>query len=203
VTLILVHHYTKAAARSLEVPVLEDLSQSGFAEFARVWWLIGRREEYDHKGNHKLWLNAGSSVGFSGLFEVDISEGFPSDEGGRHWEVEVIPAHEAAIKRVSDKAKADIEHVRLLLENMPGLSMTAIHEAVHEFLTLVQVKEALKSPLFVKGSPAFDAGVDDERLRQGTLPGLIGGCRKAPKSRSKRSKTAQEAQEMRRKLATL
>jgi hypothetical protein len=80
VTLILVHHNRKAVSKSKEPPQLEDMAMAGFSEFARQWWLIGRREKFRPGYPHELWLNAGGSAGHSGLYRVDIDEGNPKEK---------------------------------------------------------------------------------------------------------------------------
>jgi hypothetical protein len=116
VTLILAHHTKKNTGRdSFDCPELEDISWSGFAEFARQWLLLGRRERYEPgTGSHRLWLNYGGSAGHSGLWGLDIEEGIPSDDGGRRWEVDVLTAGEArdAATRDKERAKAQLTEDR-------------------------------------------------------------------------------------------
>ncbi len=76
---------------------LKDLAWAGFKEFARQWWMLNRRRDFDPNsdGEHELWLTVGGSAGFNSLWGVDITEGRISDIGGRRWEVGVITASEA------------------------------------------------------------------------------------------------------------
>lgn len=92
-TIILCHHCRKNSnpKDQLAVPELEDLSMAGFAEWARQWFLLGRRSEYKQgSGIHELWLNFGGSAGHSGRCGLDIDEGQLLDDfTGRTWEVDV------------------------------------------------------------------------------------------------------------------
>ena len=108
-TVVLCHHCRKSPGEGrdrYEPPDLEELSMAGFAEWARQWILIGRREPFEPgTGNHKLWLNVGGSVGFSGTWSLDIDEGVLADDfSGRRWEVTVGSVQEA---REEKKRKAD------------------------------------------------------------------------------------------------
>lgn len=62
-TLIIAHHTRKTDRSSpFGVPDLEDLSGSGFAEWARQWVLLNRREAYKAgTGEHRLWLMYGDN----------------------------------------------------------------------------------------------------------------------------------------------
>jgi len=97
VTLVIAHHTKRTTGRApYEVPELADIAWAGFAEFARQWWLLGRREKYEPgTGGHKLWLSIGGSAGHSGLWAVDVEEGRRTDLVGRRWEVSVKAPHEA------------------------------------------------------------------------------------------------------------
>jgi hypothetical protein len=109
-TPILLHHTTKTAARQLRPLELTDLAYSGFAEFARQWLLVSRREEYDvGSGIHQLWLAVGGSVGHGGLYHIDIDEGrIGEDFSGRTWNVIVATAAEVSeTKRNQKEAASD------------------------------------------------------------------------------------------------
>jgi hypothetical protein len=97
-TPILVHHTRKGseATRNFEPLGLEDISWSGFAEFARQWFLLNRRERYEEgSGEHRIWFSYGGSAGQSGLWAVYVSEGTRSAAEGRDYIVEVQEAREA------------------------------------------------------------------------------------------------------------
>ena len=83
-TVILVHHTRKGVIDPFAPPELEDIAWSGFQEWVRQWFLIGRRQKYDpdQGGHHELWINVGGSAGHSGLWGVDIDEGSRQDPGG-------------------------------------------------------------------------------------------------------------------------
>lgn len=98
---ILLHHLRKRAKgdHSFDPPELDELSWSGFSEFARQWWLLGRREPYEGgSGSHKLWLSIGGSAGHSALWAVDVEEGIAG--APRRWEVSLSRPEEArAVKK--------------------------------------------------------------------------------------------------------
>jgi hypothetical protein len=115
-TMTLCHH-TKKTAKPIDdlysPPELEDIAWSGFQEFARQWWLIGRRERYEPgSGNHKLWLNLGGSAGHSALWAVDIDEGEYRPGAARTYAVGVIKAEDARrdAKQRHDAAKQAEKH---------------------------------------------------------------------------------------------
>lgn len=133
VTLVLIHHFTKSAARNGRItgepPQLEDMSQAGFAEHARQWMLLGRRSAYDgESGTHDLWLNVGGSEGHSGLWGVDVREGKQSDIGGRRWSVTVQTKAEIEI--------ADGEQADFAAESREEQKTEQYKAAVIKFMTL-------------------------------------------------------------------
>lgn len=102
VGLVLAHHMRKRGKTrnqsDNDPPELDDMAWAGFAEFARQWLLIGRREEFvPGSGEHKLWLSIGGSAGHSALWAVDIDEGVSGEP--RHWEVSLSSPSEARTER--------------------------------------------------------------------------------------------------------
>jgi|GEM_PF-1330790 len=102
VGLVLAHHTRKLGKAKnraeYQVPELDDMAWTGFAEFARQWLLIGRREDFvPGTGLHNLWLNIGGSAGHSALWAIDIHEGDSS--GPRSWKVEVSTPHEVRTEK--------------------------------------------------------------------------------------------------------
>ncbi|MEX2174605.1 MAG: AAA family ATPase [Pirellulaceae bacterium] len=97
VTLLLCHHTRKGGIDApFEPPELEHIAWAGFQEFARGWWLLGRREKYEPgTGRHRLWLSVGGSAGHSSLWGLDIDEGVYEPGRDRVWGVEVLTAPEA------------------------------------------------------------------------------------------------------------
>lgn len=103
-TLIIAHHFPKSRLR-YEPPELADVAWSGWAEWARQWLLLNRREPYDPDGDgeHLLWFAAGGSAGHSGLWGLDIIEGKRTDPGGRRWDVTIRAAKDVRVERTSSK----------------------------------------------------------------------------------------------------
>lgn len=111
-TIVMCHHCRKSPGDGrdkYDPPDLEELSMAGFAEWARQWVLIGRREAFEAgTGLHKLWLNVGGSAGFSGTWSVDIDEGILDDDfGGRKWDVTVGTIEDAKEEKEQSREKSD------------------------------------------------------------------------------------------------
>jgi hypothetical protein len=130
VTLALVHH-TKKLGKSPYKPLdLDDLSQAGFAEWARQWLLLSRRSPYV-AGRHELYLTVGGSAGHNGVWEVDINEG--DEITGRQWLVDVREYDgDAAAGGSGDSLAAlgDRALSALLCAPDSKLSRTALCEAI-------------------------------------------------------------------------
>jgi hypothetical protein len=112
----LIHHTRKRKpGDAYDTLDLDDMSFSGFAEFARQWLLVSRREPYEPgTGQHKLWLSAGGSAGQGGLWSLDINEGvIGEDFSGRTWAVDVQTAGE---ERATVKAGKEQERKSKSLE---------------------------------------------------------------------------------------
>jgi hypothetical protein len=129
VGLILSHHTRKRGKTrnhsDHEPPELDDIAWAGFAEFARQWLLVGRREDYvPGSGQHKLWLNTGGSAGHSALWAVDVEEGVSGMP--RHWKVMLSTPHDA---RVEKKARSIRQRLCDAASQFPkGQTKTAILE---------------------------------------------------------------------------
>lgn len=119
-TIVIVHHNTKASGREFGAPELDDIAWSGFAEWARQWLLLGRREPFDPEssGVHKLWMSVGGSAGHSGRWAVEIVEGKKIDSAGRRWQVTIESANKAQRnteyerERNRESVKQQKEHVQ-------------------------------------------------------------------------------------------
>ena len=127
VGLILLTHCRKRGKTKyqsdFDPPELDDISYSGFGEFARQWFLLGRRETYTSgSGDHKLWLNLGGSAGHGALWAVDITEG----ESGtpRRWEVTLSRPDEARADKKTHTLRQKL--VDALREFPSGQTKTAI-----------------------------------------------------------------------------
>jgi hypothetical protein len=105
-TIILLHHFRKGGQADDENPAgLEELAQSGVAEWARQWLLLQRRVPYQGDGQHLLWLRCGGSAGHSSLWGLTIQEGLidPDTFTGRRWEVAIAPAADARAEAKQDR----------------------------------------------------------------------------------------------------
>jgi len=95
-TLILCHHSVKAGSVTHEPLELSSLAWAGFAEFARQWVLLNRREAYvPGSGQHRLWLSAGGSMGHGGRWAVNLDEGEFRPGVLRDWQVKVLTPDDA------------------------------------------------------------------------------------------------------------
>jgi hypothetical protein len=89
---------------------LAHIAYSGFQQWARQWWLLSRRTDYQDDGRHELFFRFGGSAGHTGLVNVDIEEGiFDRAGGGRRWEVQAQHATDA---RRAQKEERQAEELR-------------------------------------------------------------------------------------------
>ena len=105
-TVVLLHHFRKGGQADEDNPAgLEELAQSGVAEWARQWLLLQRRVPYQNDGNHALWLRCGGSAGHSSLWGLNIDEGTidPDTGEGRRWEVTVSAVADARKEAERDR----------------------------------------------------------------------------------------------------
>jgi hypothetical protein len=108
-TLILLHHVKKGSANDFQPVELSAISWSGFAEMARQWLLLSRREAYEPgSGNHRLHLSVGGSAGHGGLWGLDVAEGIYQQGTDRQWNVTVLDSTEIKTA-TSGKKEADRE----------------------------------------------------------------------------------------------
>lgn len=130
VTFILLHHNKKARSKSFEPPTMEDLAWAGFSEFARQWWLLGRREAFvPGSGEHKLHFVVGGSAGHSAHHHLNINEG--SITTGRVWKVEVEDASVSfADGKRKELASYEAKILRRLANNPDGLPKTKLCEKI-------------------------------------------------------------------------
>lgn len=117
VTPIICHH-AKRAKNDNEPMELGDLAFTGWAEWARQWILLNRRERFDpdSQGQHKLWMTVGGSAGHFGLWGLDITEGRQSDPEGRQWDVDIIPASDARATSQTDRQRQETDTKRAKFE---------------------------------------------------------------------------------------
>jgi putative DNA primase/helicase len=115
----LIHHFRKTGTRPGQPGELEDIAWSGFAEFARQWILLSRREPFDPgSGAHRLWLATGGSAGHSGLWALDVDEGPDTAASGlRTWITSMCSAvtarkEDAEAKKIAREEKKRLERTR-------------------------------------------------------------------------------------------
>lgn len=115
-TIIVLHHFRKSGAPDPNEPApLDELAQSGIAEWARQWILLQRREPYQGDGFHKLWMRCGGSAGHAGLYPVDIEEGIfdPDQLNSRRWNVSVREGHDVRLEMGREKEQRKVRQVEL------------------------------------------------------------------------------------------
>ena len=104
-TIIIAHHNSKSSNVLGRTPDLDDLSWSGFAEFARQWILVSRNKAYDPMtGDQHIKMVVGGSYGHGGEYDIHIQEGVFPD---RRWDIEMMDLSgivgQAAKKSLTDR----------------------------------------------------------------------------------------------------
>ncbi len=85
---------------------MDDLTQTGFAEHARQWLLLNRRERYAGGGVHGLFMSSGGSVGHSAEYALDIDDGVMDDAfAGKKWRPNVMNMGQVAESQKALKAQ--------------------------------------------------------------------------------------------------
>ena len=130
VTLILLHHTRKQGKpkgnADRDPPELDDMAWAGFGEYARQWFLLGRRRDYvPGTGQHQLWLSLGGSAGHSGLWALDLEEGISGTP--RYWKVVLSSASEVREEKKVNTARQRILDAMLDFPN--GQTKTPLLEA--------------------------------------------------------------------------
>ena len=147
ITILLAHHFRKQGQSFHEAPELEDLSQSGVAEFGRQFILLKRKEKYQYDGQHKLWFTWGGSAGHQGAKVLVAETG--TRKTGIVWKPSVLSYQEFADSESAakdlvkgEKRRIFAEHLKKLLTNLPGLNSTEIKKSIQG--KAVQQKEWLE-----------------------------------------------------------
>ena len=168
-TIVALHHFRKSGIPDPDNPAaLEELSQSGAAEWARQWILIQRRTPYASDGNHELWMRAGGSAGHGSLHAVTINEGLldPDTGEGRHWQVSVTNRAQAVADDRTRKLEAK-QAAQEAKEAMTGEAVLRILAARPDGETRRQLRVA------VGCNETTIAAVLDDLLKSG----LVEGCK--------------------------
>lgn len=185
-TPILVHHFRKQGVSFGIPPDLEDLSQSGAAEFGRQFMLLKRREAFEYDGKHVCWFVWGGSAGHQGIRVLKADTG--TNVTGLKWETELVHLKDyeadAAGKKEAEKAnKAAEMEERVLaalvsngelslskLERAVTGNKASIKAAVERMVERGEVEENRKGQARIFSmAEDFDFG-DDEGEKQGQDP---------------------------------
>lgn len=137
ITPILIHHFRKMG-KNYDPPELEDLSQSGIAEFARQFLFVKRSEEYQHDGRHRVWFSWGGSAGHQGIRMMEATTGVfdPQNPHWQQWKTKLFGLDEwRAMEK--DRKEAEKSAKRLdaknevlaFLTSHPGSTITSIKKA--------------------------------------------------------------------------
>ena len=106
---VLLHHFRKQGQTHEDPPELEELSQSGIAEFGRQFLLLKRRSTYKMDGKHTLWFSWGGSAGHQGLKMLESDTG--TYQSGLTWQTELISTVEWAERQKEEKKNKSEEEL--------------------------------------------------------------------------------------------
>ncbi|MCH7510808.1 MAG: hypothetical protein IIB19_00415 [Chloroflexi bacterium] len=163
-TVLLVNHNRKNVTDRFAPPELADISQSGFAEWARQWLMVGPRREWDETtGSHWLHLIAGGSAGHADSWAVDVVEGHHADAGGRRWEVDVSRAKDAKVAAQSahERAKAKVDAGTLDRDRLAIVTVMQRITGQRETKNVIKDRVGRRSQAF---SRAFASLIEDDTI---------------------------------------
>lgn len=145
VTLVICHHFNNGDKNNkFRKPTLQDISWAGFKQFARQWWLLGRRKEFQEgSGVHELHFVVGGSAGHSYHRELEIREG--NLDVGRIWLPFVFP--------LGSSKKS--EHGKLVQD-----FKSKILEAFEEFPDCTETENGIRDYLKAR-KPEFNEAFDE------------------------------------------
>lgn len=106
-TIIFAHHTRKPGmGERYNQTEFDQLTQTGFQEWARQWLLLGRAEKYAGLGHHKLWLDIGGSAGHFGSYVLHVNEGELLQS---LWAIQLQDADQFAEDREAHRARTKVE----------------------------------------------------------------------------------------------
>ena len=167
ISVVLLHHFRKQGKSFAESPELEDLSQSGMAEFGRQFVLLKRREAYKWDGKHTLWFNWGGSAGHQGQRMLEVYTGVR--QTGLVWQTTLRTEQEwEATQKDSKKESKDAEYadvVETLMEIIganPGIKTNQLIEdaclpkrVVREALASLELDMEVHSEVGARGAKSW------------------------------------------------
>lgn len=132
ITVALCHHFKKQGKTYAEAPELEDLSQSGVAEFGRQFLLVKRRLPYKMDGKHDIWFHWGGSAGHQGMKVVEAYTGTRKE--GLTWQTTMRSPEEwksiqEDLHSASDRDELVTEALKYV-EDHPGCKTTKLRAAL-------------------------------------------------------------------------
>jgi len=157
-TIVLAHHTSKGRNDIGRTPDLDDLSWSGFSEFARQWVLLCRNKVFDPMtGEHDLKVRVGGSFGHGGEYEVIIREGLFPD---RTWDVELLDIGGVVGQGEPTEVKYQRKVLDALAENPDGMTKSKL-----------KIATKLRND---KVNNAIDQLVESGQLEECVLPAING-----------------------------